>query len=347
MAKADGALLGNRAGDGEGLKALADGGGAIGRVFQAALHGNGRAQRIRPHGVFKADGLYALDDGVHVNALGEEHFAAGIETFQTVRRKACLDLRHAAVLTFKLCHNVSPPLLLFARIDILRGIGKAAVGADILFVGFLRILAVTDILHHFAQTHELIADGLAILIDGHLGDIALGELQIAHALGLGGKNGACHAAQALAQILQPRADGQAVVGKGRLAAAVHDLQKQLAHGHVDGVAHKIGIQGLQNRFAGQDLARHSGGMRHARAADGLYQRLFNDALLYVQRQLAGALLRRAPAHAMRQAADVSDLIRLYPLPLLGDGRRAVVRPFRERTHPFYFMRIRHSVMLLL
>ncbi len=24
----------------------------------------------------------------------------------------------------------------------------------------------TDILHHFAQTHELIADGLAILIDG-------------------------------------------------------------------------------------------------------------------------------------------------------------------------------------
>ena len=104
----------------------------------------------------------------------------------------------------------------------------------------------------------------------------------------------------LAQVLQAGADRQAVVGKRGSAAAADDLQEQLAHGHVDGVAHKVCVQRLQNGLAGQDLARHGGGMGHAGAADGLHQRFLDDALFHVQRQLAGALLRRAPANAVRQ-----------------------------------------------
>ena len=47
---------------------------------------------------------------------------------------------------------------------------------------------------------------------------------------------------------------------------------------------------------GQDFACHSGGMGHAGAADGLDQGFFDDAVLDVQGQFAGALLRGAPAH---------------------------------------------------
>ncbi len=53
-------------------------------LFQAALHGDGRAQRVRPDGVLKADGLHTLDDRVNVDALGEEHLAAGVQRLQAV-----------------------------------------------------------------------------------------------------------------------------------------------------------------------------------------------------------------------------------------------------------------------
>ena len=63
-----------------------------------------------------------------------------------------------------------------------------------------------------------------------------------------------------------------------------------------------------------------------RAADGLDQGLLDDAVLDVEGQLAGALLRRAPADAVGQAGDVLDFLGLHPPALLGDGRRAVVGP---------------------
>ncbi|MPN00731.1 hypothetical protein SDC9_147927 [bioreactor metagenome] len=59
-------------------------------------------------------------------------------------------------------------------------------------------------------------------------------------------------------------------------------------------------------------------MRHAAAAKGLNQRFFDDALFHVEREFAGALLRCAPADAMRQAADIGDLLCLNPLALFGN-----------------------------
>ena len=50
----------------------------------------------------------------------------------------------------------------------------------------------TDVLHHLAQTDELIADDLVVLIQSGLEDVALGQLQITDALLLGGEDGAGH-----------------------------------------------------------------------------------------------------------------------------------------------------------
>ena len=78
-------------------------------------------------------------------------------------------------------------------------------------------------------------------------------------------------------------------------------------------------------------------MGHTGTSDGLHQGLLDDAVLDVQRQLARALLRRALVHTVGIAADVLDLIRLYPLALFGNGRRSVVRTLLYNTHVFYFV----------
>ena len=177
------------------------------------------------------------------------------------------------------------PLLFFTRVDVLDTalLGReAAVGTDVLLVGFLRVLAVADVFHHLAQADELIADDLIVLIQSGLEDVALGQLQVTDALGLGGEDGAGHRAQALAQVIQTSADGQAVLRESGLAAAVDDLQEQLTHSNVDGVADEVGVQRLEDGLAGQDLASHSGGVGHAGAANGLDQGFLDDAVFDVQ-----------------------------------------------------------------
>ena len=62
MAQTDLALLSDRAGDGEGLEALADGSCTVGSALQAALNGNGGAQGVCPDSIVEADGLDAADD---------------------------------------------------------------------------------------------------------------------------------------------------------------------------------------------------------------------------------------------------------------------------------------------
>ena len=105
VAQTNSALLGYGTGNGESLQALADGGGAVGGVLQAALDSDGGAQGVGPHGVFKADGLHALDNSLHVDALFQQHVAAGVQRFQAVGREASLDLGHTALLTFKFSHS--------------------------------------------------------------------------------------------------------------------------------------------------------------------------------------------------------------------------------------------------
>ena len=118
-------------------------------------------------------------------------------------------------------------------------------------------------------------------------------------------------------------------------------------GNIDGIAHQVGVQSFQNGLAGQDLACHSSRVGHAGAADGLHQSLFDDAVLDVQRQLAGALLRCTPAHTVGVAADVLDLIGLDPCALFGDGSRTMLRTFGDRAHILYLLRIGHNHTLLL
>src|SRR5699024_8894854 len=146
-----------------------------------------------------------------------------------------------------------------AGVDVLGSAIEPAVGANVLLERGLGVLAVADGFQHLAQTNELVTDDLVVLIQSGLQDVALGQLQVTNALGPGGEDGAGHAAQTLAQVLQAGADGQAALAEGSLAAAVNDLQEQLAHSHVDGVAHQVGVQSFQDGLAGQDLASHSGG----------------------------------------------------------------------------------------
>ena len=129
--------------------------------------------------------------------------------------------------------------------------------------------------------------------------------------------------------------------QARLAAAVDDLQEQLPHSGVDGVAHQIGVQCLQKGLADEDLRCHSGGVGHTGAADGLHQRLLDDALLHVQGQFAGALLRSTPADAVGQTADILDFLGLNPLSFFRDGGRSVIRALGHRAHTLYFAGIDH------
>ncbi len=191
--------------------------------------------------------------------------------------------------------------------------------------------------HHGSQADELVADDLVIFVEREFGHVALGQFKIARALFVGAVHRAGHAAQALAQIFKAGADGQPVFGECGLGAAVYDLQEQLAHGHVDGIANQVGIQGFKNGLAGQNLGGHGGRMRHSGAADGLNQRFLDDALLYVQRQLAGPLLGSAPAHSVGQARHVGYFFDLGPTAFLWNRCRAMIGPLGNYAHLFNFV----------
>ena len=115
VTQTDLALLSDRAGDGEGLEALADGGGAVSSALQAALDGDGGAEGVCPDSVVEADGLDAADDLIAVDALGQQHLVAGVEALETVGLEASLDLGHTAILGFKSCHNLCSSLSYSSR----------------------------------------------------------------------------------------------------------------------------------------------------------------------------------------------------------------------------------------
>ncbi len=83
-------------------------------------------------------------------------------------------------------------------------------------------------------------------------------------------------------------------------------------------------------------------MGHAGAADGLNERLFDDAILNVERQLACALLGSAPANAMSKAGNILDLLSLNPLALFRDWSRAMVRTLGDTYHFLNFARVLHG-----
>ncbi len=346
VAHAHHALVRDGTGDAESLQAQADGLGRLGGGLDALFHGNARAQDVSPNGVIKGNGLNAAHDGVHVNALFQQHFLDFVQRRKTVLRQNLFDLGDSSFIPFELCHRSHHPLLLMARIDHANRFVKPAVGADVLFVRFLGVHALFDGFHHLAKVHELIADDLVARVHGQLDHIALGHFQIANALGQGAVHGADLGAQALAQVFQAGADGQAALGERALRAAVSDLQEQLAHGGVDRVAYQVRIERFQDRLARQNFGGHGSRVRHAGAADRLHQRFLNDAVLDVERELARALLRRAPADAVRQAGNILNLACLHPTAFFRNRSRTVIAALCNAGHFFHFAGILHACIPL-
>ena len=101
VAQTDLAVFGNGAVDAEGLKTHADELGSLGSGLHAGLERDGRADGVRPAGVFKADGLDALDDLIRVKALGLADLAALFDGRDTVLSEDAVDLVDSSLVVFK------------------------------------------------------------------------------------------------------------------------------------------------------------------------------------------------------------------------------------------------------
>ena len=353
VAQTDLAVLGDGARDGEGLDTLTDDGGSLRGGPGALLDGQRAAQGVSPLSVLERDGLGVVHDLAGVHALVEADLLGFLEGGNAVLSEAGVDLLNATLVTFESnSHGYSPSLSLLvdredvgdrvgllvrARVDVLGGVLPLTVVAHGAGDGLLGGLTGLEGVGELAEVHELERDDLVVGVEGHAGHVALGELEVASALGLGAEHGADLGAKALAEVVEGGAHGQAALGERGLAAAVDDLQEDLTHGHVDGVADEVGVESLEDGLTGKDLGSHGGGVGHARAADGLDEGLLDDALLDVQRELAGTLLGGAPAHTVREAGDVLDLLGLDPLALLGDGRGTVVCTLGDGAHVLHFL----------
>ena len=78
-------------------------------------------------------------------------------------------------------------------------------------------------------------------------------------------------------------------------------------------------------------------MGHTGAADGFYESFLDDAVLNVQGQFAGTLLRSAPANAVRQAADVLYVLGFYPFAFFRNGSSTMVYFLGYACHVFHFL----------
>ena len=85
-------------------------------------------------------------------------------------------------------------------------------------------------------------------------------------------------------------------------------------------------------------------MSHTGAAYGLHESLFNDAVLDVESQFAGTLLRCAPADAVGQAGDVLYFLCVYPLALFRDRGVGVVGAFCDAAHLLHFFCVNHILV---
>jgi len=346
MAETDLAVLGHGAGDAEGLEAFADGRCGLRGGLGVLLDGNRTTEGIGPLGVLERDGLNVGRDVIWVEAEVGADLQGVLEIGDAILLAGLGDLVDATLIAFERnCHSVQLLSLLNAGIDDLGGTVPLTVTAHGAVDGLLGIGALLEGIGELAEVEELKADDLVLVVKGEMGDVALGELEVTGALGGGAVHGAHHGAQALAEVIQAGADGQAVLGEGRLGAAVDDLEEELPHGDVDGITDEVGVEGLEDGLLGEDLGGHGGGVRHARAADGLDEALLDNALLDVEAELAGALLRRTPADTMGVAGDVRDLFRLNPLALFGNGCRSVVCALGDGAHLLHFCGILHLLLL--
>ena len=100
-------VLGHGAVDAEGLQAHTDHLGGLGSGLDAGLQGDSCAHGIRPAGVFKADGLDALDDLIGVEALGLADLPALLHGANAILSEDAIDLVDSSFVAFKQCHFLS------------------------------------------------------------------------------------------------------------------------------------------------------------------------------------------------------------------------------------------------
>ena len=137
------------------------------------------------------------------------------------------------------------------------------------------------------------------------------------------------------------ADGQTALGESGLGAAVHDLEEELAHRRVDGVADEVGVESLQQGLAREDFRCHGGGVGHTRATEGLDEGFLDDAVLDIEGQFAASLLRGAPADTVGKAGDVLDFFCMHPLSFLRNRGVGVVGAFCNAAHLLHFFCVNH------
>ena len=304
------AVLGDGAGNGERLDALADDGSSLRSGLGLALDSESAAEGVGPLSVLEGDGLGVVDDLTRVEALVGADLQSFLEGGDAVVGEALVDLVSAALVTFERnSHSYFPPFLLVnrehagggvsllvgARVDVFGSVLPLTIVAHSASDGLLGGLAGLDGVGELTEVQELERDDLVLVVESHAGDVALSELEVTSALGLGAEHGTDLRAKALAEVVEGAPTGRPPPGELDLAAAVNDLQEDLAHSNVDGVA-EVGVKGLEMVLPGR--------ISEAMAAEWVMpeQPMVSTRAssmmpsLDVQRELAGALLRCAPTH---------------------------------------------------
>ena len=101
VAEADLSVIGDGAGDAEGLEADADGGSSVGSLGAAALDSDGAADGVSPDGVLKADGLGLSHYLVAIDALSKSDFFAFFDGRDAVLGEDRVDLIYSSFVAFK------------------------------------------------------------------------------------------------------------------------------------------------------------------------------------------------------------------------------------------------------
>ena len=264
VSETDFAVFGNRTGNAEGLQTYTDCLGGVGGFFAVFLYSDSATDGVSPYRVIESDWLNAFYERFAIYAFIEADFLRFFEGRDAIFFKDAVDFVNASFVTFKSYHSGILQLFL-AGVDVFGSGGETAVTAGAFFECFVGGSAFFNHIHHFSEVHEFVTDDFAFFVKTDAGNVAFGHFEIAHAFFLCGKHSADLTSQTFTEVFERSAYHKSVVGKRRLSASVNDLQEKFAHGGVDGVAYKVGIQRFENGFPRKNFGSHSRGMSHAAA----------------------------------------------------------------------------------
>ena len=324
-------VVGNRTGDTEALQTDTDSLGSVSGSLHTLLDSDSGTTNVCPLSVLEANALCVLTHLIGVNTSFFTNLVGFLNTIDAILFQSSKNLVDTALLTLK---------LYFSNHSLLR---SASVRASKLLHSLVGIHTVLDGFHHLAQVYILVTANLVVGIEEHLGDVTLGEFEIASTLGNGAIERTSLRTETLTEVFQTSADSQTALRESTLCATIDNLQEQFAHSGVDSVAYQVGIQGFQQCLARQDFTCHSSRVGHTRATDGLNQCFLDDTVLHVEAQFAGTLLRSAPTDTVGVTRNVLNLLCLNPFALLGNGCRSMIGALADAAHVLHFCGINHCL----